>query len=82
MVGSVFVFLFFLCSCFKAMVGLETTDDAGHNDSSSSATKVDGNNNEVVFFATGVDEETGKTCARAALYKDIGNGNGFFSNEA
>ncbi len=64
------------------MAGLETTGDAGHNDSSSYATKVDGNNNEVVFFATGVDGETVKTCARAALYKDIGNGNGFFSNEA
>ncbi len=64
------------------MVGLETTDDAGHSDSSSCATKVDGNNNEVVFFATGVDGESVKTWARSALYKDIGNGNGFFSNEA
>ncbi len=67
------------------MAGLETTGDAGHNDSSSSscATKLDGSNNEVVFFATGVVAGvTGKTCARAALYKDIGNGNGFFSNEA
>jgi hypothetical protein len=66
------------------MAGLETTgdDDAGHNDSSSCATKVDGNNNEVVFVATGVAGETGKTRARAAPYNDIGNGNGFFSNEA
>ncbi len=64
------------------MAALETTGDAGHNDSSSCATKVDGNNNEVVFFATGVAAETGRTCARAAPYKDIGNGNGFFSNGA
>jgi hypothetical protein len=83
MTGLAFVFLFFFCSCFKAMTGLETTgDDAGHNDSSTCATEVDGNNNEVVFFATGVAGETGKTCDRAAPYKDIGNGNGIFSNEA
>jgi hypothetical protein len=29
-----------------------------------------------------VAAETGKTCAGAAPYKDIGNGNGFFSNGA
>ncbi|CAM6030952.1 unnamed protein product [Sphagnum balticum] len=83
MAGLTFVFLFYFCSCFKAMTGLETTgDDTGHNDSSSCATKVDGNNNEAVFFATGVAGETGKTHARAAPYNDIGNGNGFFSDEA
>jgi hypothetical protein len=65
------------------MTGLKTTgDDAGHNDNSSCATKVYCNNNEVVFFTMGVAGETGKTCSRAASYKDIGNGNGFFSNEA
>jgi hypothetical protein len=93
MAGLAFVFLFFFCSCFKATAALESTgddaglettgDDAGHNDSSSScATKVDGNNNEVVFLATGVAGETGETRARSAPYNDIGNGNGFFSNEA
>ncbi|CAM6030953.1 unnamed protein product [Sphagnum balticum] len=82
MAGLAFAFLFFFCSCFKAMTGLKTTgDDAGHNNSSC-ATKVDGNNNEAVFFATGVAGETRKTHARAAPYNDIGNDNGFFFDEA